>query len=838
MNANSFGSLPFIQGHQSQKAEPLSRYLPPVSDGTITTWLTDNIAQGSWLVDPFCASPKIALEAARAGYRILATVNNPITRFILEMMADPPSVEDLKSALAALSASYIGNERIEPHIRALYQTTCARCGQIITADAFLWVHGNPSPYMRIYSCPNCGDSGEHPCTAFDVENASRFSVTGMHKARALERVIASTDQDRVHVEQALLVYSPRALYGLITIINKLSGLDISPLGKRNLSALLLSSFDQANAMWKVSSQKEKPRQLGVPRAYRENNIWLALEESINLWSRKQDESQVPLSYWPNLPPPTGGICLFEGRFISIADSLNELDIASIVTSLPRPNQAYWTLSALWAGWLWGREAIAHYKSVLHRQRFDWAWHTNALSSVFKQLVISLKQSIPVFAIISDAEPGFIGASLISACLAGCHLENVAIRLEEEQAQVIWTASRVPNIFQPRSEIYNAAINTATNYLEQRAEPANYLMSISAALIGALNLLQSNASIGLSDKKNEITTTNHEDKDTPASELFPSGIYTTIFNTAREALSYRCGFIQFSLQDTTDVELSEKFQGSQDTLFSLDTRVDNGRPADEEVPENSSEENKAIQEKEKSSHTPDIPISTLFWLRESITKNIIPFTDRCELDLVDFLRAHPECTFHEVDSHLCQMHTGLYTPAIEFIRICMESYTTKSTVENPRWFLRFEDTASERRVDIENAENIIINLGKRLGFTSGYNSTKQSTRYVSLYDLSSNLEYRFFISSTAAISNIVLYGDQPPNRAYIIVPGSRSNILFYKLRRDPRLGKAFNPTAGSWRFLKFRHLRSLSETPMLNRDNFEQLLGLDPLTYSAPQLWLI
>ena len=60
-----------------------------------------------------------------------------------------------------------------------------------------------------------------------MELSSQFSSSGLHKARALERVVASTDQDRIHVEQALSVYIPRALYALITIINKIEGLNIS-----------------------------------------------------------------------------------------------------------------------------------------------------------------------------------------------------------------------------------------------------------------------------------------------------------------------------------------------------------------------------------------------------------------------------------------------------------------------------------------------------------------------------------------------------------------------------------------------------------------------------------
>ena len=324
MDISLFGSIPYIQGSPPKWVEPLSRYLPPVNDGVSSVWLKNNSAPGSWILDPFCASPKIALEAARDGYRILVTANNPITRFLLETLANPPTSDELKATLAELAASYIGDQRIEPHIRSIYDTICVRCGQVNSAEYFIWEHGNPSPSIRSYSCSNCSDSGEHPCTAQDIELSSRFTTSGLHKARALERVVAATDPDRIHVEQALSVYIPRALYALLTLVNKIEGLNVSSQGQKHLSALLLYAFDQADAMWRPANQKDRRRQLTIPRHFRENNIWLALEEGIKIWSAPNPGTSappIPVTTWPEIPPSTGGICIYEGRFMSLADSL-------------------------------------------------------------------------------------------------------------------------------------------------------------------------------------------------------------------------------------------------------------------------------------------------------------------------------------------------------------------------------------------------------------------------------------------------------------------------------------------------------------------------------------
>jgi hypothetical protein len=335
MDQSMFGSMAYIPGEAIKNPEPLSRYLPPIPDCVISTWLSKNIPIGSWILDPFGASPRLIVDAARAGYRLLVTANNPVARFLLEMAATPPKIEDLKYALAELAASYKADERMEPHIQSLYNTRCARCGQIVSAEAFLWEHGDPSPYTRIYTCPFCGDSGEHPCMPYDAELVSQFSSSGLHKARALERVVAATDQDRIHVEQALSIYPPRALYALITIINKIEGLNISPIGQKNLAALLLYAFDQGTAMWRYPGQRERRRQLTIPRHFRENNIWMMLEQGINIWSTGiglDAYPSIPILFWPEEPPASGGICVHEGRLVSISDTLSKINIKAVSTS--------------------------------------------------------------------------------------------------------------------------------------------------------------------------------------------------------------------------------------------------------------------------------------------------------------------------------------------------------------------------------------------------------------------------------------------------------------------------------------------------------------------------
>src|SRR5258706_13970394 len=113
---------PYIPGMSPADPGPLSRFIPPLEEGVISVWLPPHAPTSSWLLDPFGFSPRLVLEAARAGYRVLVTVNNPVTRFLLEMSANPPTEADFKAAFAELENAKKVDERLGAHLRSLKLT--------------------------------------------------------------------------------------------------------------------------------------------------------------------------------------------------------------------------------------------------------------------------------------------------------------------------------------------------------------------------------------------------------------------------------------------------------------------------------------------------------------------------------------------------------------------------------------------------------------------------------------------------------------------------------------------------------------------------------------------
>jgi hypothetical protein len=775
------GPLPFIPGQIPPSIGPLGRYLPPIPDGVVTAWLARHIAPGAWVLDPFGASPRVAVEAARAGYRVLVAANNPVARFVLERIAAPPEAAVLRAALAELSASYKGTERIEPHIQSLYQTECAQCGQTIIAEAFLWERDAPAPYARIYHCPHCNDAGERPATPLDAQRAAHFSsgpAGSLHRARALERVAPPNDPDRPYAEEALSVYPPRAVYALFTLINKLDqlypGLQEDRERRTHLEALLLAAADQANALWPYPTARARPRQLTVPTRYRENNVWLALEDAITGWQPDISErsEKIPLTIWPEPPQGEGGLCVFEGRFKELGEQLKQVEVKAILAAIPRPNQAFWTLSALWAGWLWGYEASAHFKSVLRRRRYDWSWHVTALHAVLSNLAALLPGGTPFWGLIGESEPGYLSAALASAALADFTLESVALQAGSSQAQITWQREQEParqievtsSSQEVESSLQAVATRAGLEYLEQRGEPATYLSLHTAALAAAC-------------QAGVLTGTT------------PGEVMSAVQNAFSKAFTYTNGFARYG--------------GSEHSL-------DVGQ----------------------------------WWLRRdphfSGGSANLPLADRAEMAAVRYLGRSPGCTFLEVETAVCAELPGLLTPDAELVRAILESYgeitgASQSAIlpaaeeASVGWRLQAGDAPQARNADLKAISAILVEIGRRLGFQVE-GDAPQIWR-----DPQGEVQYAFYVSASTVFGKILSRAEAPAARRILALPGSRSPLAAYKLSANP--DQSHHLSSG-WQLVKFRHVRRLAEDESLSIENLDDKLQLDPLTKDQPQMSLL
>jgi hypothetical protein len=157
----------------------------------------------------------------------------------------------------------------------------------------------------------------------------------------------------------------------------------------------------------------------------------------------------------------------------------------MVSFLPRPNLAAWTLAALWAEWLWGRSVSESISRMLHRRRYDWHWHARALGVSAAALAANLPAGLPVAGFLGEWEPAFLAAVLWSFYQAGFSLKGRAVRTDTCSAQLLWSApgpehtpaSYGPKTFEPATEVARLAVR---RLISSRAEPVAWEMLHAAA----------------------------------------------------------------------------------------------------------------------------------------------------------------------------------------------------------------------------------------------------------------------------------------------------------------------------------------------------------------------
>lgn len=476
-------NVPYIPGNAPPPELPLGRFLPPIPEGMISSWCQENLRVDDPVLEPFGFTPLVPIEIALSGHPVLVTVNNPIHAFMLKVIASAPQREELIAALQDLAVASKGDERMEPYIRGLYRVTCTDCHRQIEADAFLWRKEESTPYAALVTCPYCGARGEQAITEETRKNFVPLPPVQLHQARALNRITSRDDPLRTQVKHALNTYPARPLIVLQTIINKLESLEQSPRRRELLIALILSAADQGNTLWAYPSPRNRPRQIVVPSVYQERNLWKVMEEAVESWQYLT--SPIPLSDWSGSIPDTPCILRYQGRFKEFAPQIKQ-SFSAIVTAIPRPNQAFWTLSALWTGWIWGQNAVTPIRQVLSRQRYDWNWHTNALRSVYDTIFEISDPQNKFWGIITENEPMLLLASLLAGDSTGFKLTAYSHSIDDQIAQVGWEKlPQQPTYTQPYPALETAR-GAISNYLKEKGEPASYQQIHAAAITQLAN----------------------------------------------------------------------------------------------------------------------------------------------------------------------------------------------------------------------------------------------------------------------------------------------------------------------------------------------------------------
>lgn len=758
---------PFVSGRlqpdNPTSGLPLDRFLPPWYEGMASRWLNNYASPGSWVLDPYGQSPFSVLELARTGYRVLVTANNPISAFIIEVLASAPSLEAMQTALFNLGESKSSQgQSLKEQVQSHYLLPCPNpaCSShdnpqqhhSFEVDRYIWNEDQPQPHLAIGKCLVCGLEAERDITPEIYQKLPVFPPIGMIRAKVLEKTASPTDPLRAVMEDVVGFYTDRALSLLQIILGRIESLSFNPRQKKLMQALFLSAADKGNQLWTHPQGRTRPKQLTRPPVFQEYNLWKALEAGCEQWAKF--DKPVHLRPWPDKLPKSGGISLFKGRLRELSPALDKNQIDIIYANLPRRNHAWWNLSGLWSGWLWGREGIQTLRNSLLKQRYDWTWHSTALEKVLVRLNDMVRPTTSILLQISELDPLFVLASVKAAQYAGFNLHSAASSGNVTVLQTAWKRSptKIPQTSQVSpNQIRQKAKEIAKGFLAIWGEAAGYPRLFSQLVLG-------------------LQTQN------------------LLFQNPEEQATLPINKVQEDLDPVfTDSSLLQRYN-------------------------------------------PGVTSETgNYWLVQP-PENYTALADSVE-DLIrqEFLHTDTISAL-DIATAVNNGHPGLMTPETDLVQNVLRSYALIKESENEsHWTLNEHENFTTRHQDIKAIRKLIENIALRLDF-------KRQLRANAIYFLDEHDQalFSFFVTGSAIISETLHQNHDLPGKKLIVLPGSRANLISYKLRRDQSLQALLKD---DWHFVKFRQIRNLHDNPLLNRELFaSQILG-DPPEYQSSQLAL-
>jgi hypothetical protein len=217
--------------------------------------------------------------------------------------------------------------------------------------------------------------------------------------------------------------------------------------------------------------------------------------------------------------------------------------------------------------------------------------------------------------------------------------------------------------------------------------------------------------------------------------------------------------------------------------------------------------------------------SVWWLNQSLPENT-PLADRVEMEVVRYLQKHPGANPAEVDEAVCTLLPGLMTPPKDLVLACLESYGEIFPPDSSTWRLKSTEASNIRKTDLISIRELLNLTGHKFRFRI------ENGNPLIWRDAEGKLEMAFYLAVSAVVGRFVYSSPYPPNQCLLILPGSRADLLAYKLSRDPLLNQAI---AKGWRIIKFRHLRALADQPDLNLSAWLHHLTSDPIDNKATQM---
>ncbi|NQS92236.1 MAG: hypothetical protein HQ574_07470, partial [Chloroflexi bacterium] len=152
----------------------------------------------------------------------------------------------------------------------------------------------------------------------------------------------------------------------------------------------------------------------------------------------------------------------------------------------------------------------------------------------------------------------------------------------------------------------------------------------------------------------------------------------------------------------------------------------------------------------------------------------------------------------------------------------------------QWRLKPSDNPPQRKNDLQKIKSLLTDLGHKMGLDVSLENPLDNIVHL-VWKKADQPQDSFFISASGLLNKIITSEGVKSRRKWIILPGSRAELIHYKMNQNPPLADIIER---EWGLVKYRHIRRVSELGCLTQENITDRLNLDPFTSDSPQLQLI
>jgi len=737
---------------------------------------------GDLVVDPFCESPAVVLQALALGRRIVAVSFNPLDALRMRQALVPSPTHELDAAVTRLADSPKVGVSLREHLQRLYRTTCPQCHKAVIAEYFVWERQADVPKRVHYHCPACGDAGARDCDESDAQVLSETQPQGLHYWYVLDRVAREEGSARKFAMRLLELYTPRNLYVLSNLVLKVEDLFAGSAVLEFLRLALLRCLELGSKLNPVPGEATGAHRsrLNPPARFAEWNAWRLFEE-VTRYLTQSHKKEVPLvaqlsevlSPGPTSPAPARA---FAGCMPvrELLPALGPAGVRLIHTQPPPLGRTYWALPYLWTGWLYGHKAAASLWPLVRRRNSDWGWYLHVmrgtLSSMQKALhpdghmvLLGTGKGLAYHEALTLAVAG-ANLGLESALYHPCELEGATkpfAGLRGDYRLTCSVGAPTPpwpmSLLELKARLAQFAVAAAEELLQERGEPApfarlHYHIWEILAQRGILQRVMSMKELG-------------------------------------EPLTWVRAAVQGALEAEVNRTLARLWEGDEDG-------------------------------------------ECLWWLVQP--PETTPLTERVEQAALETLLADETLDTEEFMQRIYARFPGLLTPDSEWVMACLKSYGQLGAAG--RWALREQ----ERPEDQLRARTELRGLVSDLGLRWGYEVARQTVDVDVQWTQGDREVVLFVILRSAALSglfNLPAIAGFAKTRRFVIFPEARQALLQLRLVRSPTLGRQL--AARGWQFVHVEDFVNWASRADVVSSDLDSLISLDAVAGpSRTQLSLV